>query len=159
MDSNHRPPACQAGALTSELRAYSFEFKALDERTVYQSLKWSVNALLLDGCLEALPAVKRATRRLGILMAAPVCGLRAVRALRLAVLKVPKPTNETESPFLSDLVMPSISDSTAAAAVDLGQSRVLGDLRYDLCLFMSSCLQHGPRPHARDLPPSCDADR
>ena len=25
MDSNHRPPACQAGALTSELRAYIFE--------------------------------------------------------------------------------------------------------------------------------------
>jgi hypothetical protein len=43
VDSNHRPPACQAGALTPELRAYGFEIKALDERTVYQPLNWGVN--------------------------------------------------------------------------------------------------------------------
>ena len=47
----------------------------------------------LTACLRALPAVNRATRRFGILIGAPVCGLRAVRALRLAVLNVPKPTN------------------------------------------------------------------
>ena len=35
MDSNHRPPACQAGALTSELRAYILKIQALDERSVY----------------------------------------------------------------------------------------------------------------------------
>src|SRR4051812_22724662 len=73
----------------------------------------------LTAFLSALPAVKRATRRFGILMAAPVCGLRAVRALRFDVLNVPKPTNDTVSPFLSDLVMPSISEWTAAAALTL----------------------------------------
>ena len=46
----------------------------------------------LIGVFRALPAVKRTTRRFGILTAAPVCGLRAVRAFRSQVLKVPKPT-------------------------------------------------------------------
>src|SRR5437870_5625322 len=73
-------------------------------------------AFYLTASFSALPAVKRTTRRFGILMGAPVCGLRAVRALRWAVLKVPKPTKVIASPFLSDFVMPSISDSTAAAA-------------------------------------------
>src|SRR5215212_5032047 len=65
---------------------------------------------------SALPAENRTTRRFGILIGAPVCGLRAVRALRCAVLNVPKPTKVIGSPFLSDLVIPAISDSTAAAA-------------------------------------------
>ena len=49
----------------------------------------------------------------------PLGGIR-VRALRCDVLKVPKPTNVIESPFLRALVTPSMSESTAAlaAAVD-----------------------------------------
>ena len=50
---------------------------------------------------SALPAVKRTTRRLGILMEAPVRGLRARRARRCEVLKVPNPTNVIGSPFFS----------------------------------------------------------
>ena len=38
-------------------------------------------------------------------MAPPVSGLRPLRALRIAVLKVPKPTRVTASPFFNDFVM------------------------------------------------------
>ena len=77
---------------------------------------------------SALPAVNRTTRRFGILIAAPVCGLRAVRALRCAVLNVPNPTNVIDSPFFSDFVMPSKNESTAAAALVFVMPGVLGDL-------------------------------
>src|SRR5207249_7709742 len=93
-------------------------------------------AFYLTASFSALPAVKRTTRRFGILMGAPVCGLRAVRALRWAVLKVPKPTKVIASPFLSDFVMPSISDSTAAAAVDFDISVSLAILAISSCLFI-----------------------
>ena len=66
--------------------------------------------------LSALPATKRGTLRFGILMAAPVCGFRAVRALRALTLKVPKPTSDTASPFLSDFVMLSSTELTAVVA-------------------------------------------
>ena len=52
-------------------------------------------------------------------MAAPVCGLRAVLALRWAVLKVPNPTKVIAWPFFRDLVIPSMNESTAAAAFTL----------------------------------------
>src|SRR5687767_1132072 len=87
-------------------------------------------------CLRDFPAVKRTTRRFGILIAAPVCGLRAVRAFRWLVLKVPNPTNVIESPFFSDLVMPSINDSTAAAAPDLDDPVSLAIFAISSCLFM-----------------------
>jgi hypothetical protein len=69
-------------------------------------------------------------------MAAPVWGLRAVRAFRSAVLNVPKPTNVIESPFLSDLVMPSMSESTAAAAPDFDEPVSLAILAIKSCLFI-----------------------
>ena len=84
--------------------------------------------------LRALPGVKRTTRRFGILIAAPVCGLRAVRAFRCDVLNVPKPTKVIESPFFSALVMPSMNESTAAPAARLGQIDVLRDLRNQILL-------------------------
>src|SRR5439155_6890301 len=87
-------------------------------------------------CFSALPALNRGTRRFGTLIVAPVCGLRALRALRFDVLKVPKPTNETESPFLSDLVMPSMSESTAAAALVFVSPVSLAIFWMTSCLFM-----------------------
>src|SRR5439155_3104396 len=87
-------------------------------------------------CFSALPALNRGTRRFGTLIVAPVCGLRALRALRFEVLKVPKPTNETESPFLSDLVMPSMSESTAAAALVFVSPVSLAIFWMTSCLFM-----------------------
>src|SRR5439155_13800268 len=87
-------------------------------------------------CFSALPALNRGTRRFGTLIVAPVCGLRALRALRFEVLKVPKPTNETESPFLSDLVMPLMSESTAAAALVFVSPVSLAIFWMTSCLFM-----------------------
>src|SRR5437762_1011624 len=90
----------------------------------------------LTACFKALPAANRGTRRFGMLIGAPVCGLRALRALRFAVLNVPNPTNDTESPFLNDFVMPSISESTAAAALVLVMPVSLAILTITSCLFM-----------------------
>src|SRR5262249_7623429 len=95
------------------------------ERTIYRMAS-----------LSALPAVKRTTRRLGISMVAPVCGLRAVRALRWAVLNVPKPTKATASPFFNDLVMLSMSESTAAAAPAFDDPLSWAILAMSCCLFM-----------------------
>src|SRR5580700_4373422 len=89
----------------------------------------------LTACLSPLPAVNRGTRRFGILIGAPVRGLRAVRALRFEILKVPKPTNDTGSPFFSDLVMLSISESIAAAAAALVMPVSLAILATTSCLF------------------------
>src|SRR5262245_41521996 len=74
-------------------------------------------------------------------MDSPVCGLRAVRAFRCAVLNVPKPTKVIESPFFSDLVMPSINDSTAAAAPALDDPVSLATFAISSCLFMGAPLQ------------------
>src|SRR5262245_51862369 len=97
---------------------------------------------------NALPALKRTTRRLGILMNATVWGLRAVRALRSAVLKVPKQTKVIASPFLSDFVMPSINESTAAAAPALDEPVSFAIFAIKSCLFIeiSSPSAHEQRP-------------
>src|ERR1700726_3214480 len=71
-----------------------------------------------------------------MLIAAPVCGLRAVRALRFETLKVPKPTNETGSPFLSALVIPSIIESITAAALVFVIPVSLAIFAATSCLFM-----------------------
>ena len=68
---------------------------------------------------NSLPALKRATFLAFILMVAPVCGLRPVRALRLVTEKVPKPTNVTLFPDLSALVTAPVKASSAALAWDL----------------------------------------
>src|SRR5262245_22867600 len=87
-------------------------------------------------------------------MASPVCGFRAVRAFRCAVLNVPKPTKVIESPFFSDLVMPSISESTAAAAPALDDPVSLATLAISSCLFMGDLLfsaRHLLAQHAHKL--------
>ena len=57
-----------------------------------------------------------------ILIAAPVRGLRPVRAARLLTAKVPNPTNETVSPFLSVFLTASTIDSRARVAAALEMS-------------------------------------
>src|SRR5262245_1776271 len=69
-------------------------------------------------------------------MASPVCGLRAVLAFRLETLNVPKPTKETASPFFSERVMLSMSESTAAAAVVFVIPVSLAIFDTTSCLFM-----------------------
>ena len=64
-----------------------------------------------------------------------------VRALRFDVLNVPNPTNETGSPFLSDRVMLSMSDSTAAAALVFVMPVSLAIFWTTSCLFMLGLLR------------------
>src|SRR5438128_1692605 len=69
-------------------------------------------------------------------MAAPVRGLRAERARRWDVLNVPNPTKVIGSPFRSARVMPSRSDSTAAAALVFVAPVSLAIFAIRSCLFM-----------------------
>ena len=55
----------------------------------------------------------------GILIGAPVRGLRPVVALRRLTAKVPKPAMRTSLPFFSDLVIASRVQSRARVASDL----------------------------------------
>src|ERR1700704_111921 len=59
----------------------------------------------LTAFFNSAPALNLATRRAAILIVAPVCGFRPLRALRCEVEKVPKPIRATRSPFFSALVM------------------------------------------------------
>ena len=80
--SNRRPTPCKGAALPTELITppkTEIQFKA---------------------SFNALPGRNLGTLAALILIAAPVRGLRPVRAARLPTAKVPKPTSETESPFL-----------------------------------------------------------
>src|ERR1019366_10049397 len=73
----------------------------------------------LTAFFNSAPGVNFATRRAAILMVAPVCGLRPLRAFLCDTEKVPKPMSATLSPFLSAAVMLSTDVSTAIAACAL----------------------------------------
>ena len=75
--------------------------------------------------LKVAPAVKRGTVEAAILMAAPVAGLRPVRAARLEDLKVPKPTRVTVSPLATALTIVSIVAFRARSASALVSSEDL----------------------------------
>src|SRR5437870_3324817 len=68
---------------------------------------------------RSAPAENFATLRAAILMVAPVCGLRPLRAFLCDTEKVPKPINATRSPFLRAEVMLSTAVSMAVAACAL----------------------------------------
>lgn len=70
----------------------------------------------LSFVLSALPTEKRTDLEALILILAPVFGLRPSRALRVAILNVPKPINWTASPFLRAPAMESTTASTACSA-------------------------------------------
>src|SRR5512141_505694 len=65
------------------------------------------------------------------------------------VLNVPKPTSVIGWPFFSDLVMPSISESTAAAApvLDIPVSPAIFEI--SSCLFMMPPKNARSRRHAQ----------
>ena len=65
---------------------------------------------------NALPDTNAGTLDAAILISAPVCGLRPVRAARAFTLNVPKPINCTGSPFLRLAVIASKVASNAALA-------------------------------------------
>src|SRR5580658_9258070 len=68
---------------------------------------------------SSAPAENFATLRAAILMVAPVCGLRPLRAFLCDTEKVPKPISATRSPFFRAPVMLSTAVSMADAACDL----------------------------------------
>src|ERR1700758_31842 len=89
--SNRRPPPCKGDALPTEL-----------------STRRDVKPAKVDyftASFSALPALKDGFLLAAIFRGAPVLGLRPVRAARLRMAKVPKPTRETLSFFFNALVM------------------------------------------------------
>src|SRR5436305_3837930 len=70
----------------------------------------------LTAFFKSAPAVNLATRRAAILIVAPVCGLRPLRAFRCEIENVPKPISATRSPFFNAPVMLSTVVSIAPAA-------------------------------------------
>src|SRR2546430_198436 len=68
---------------------------------------------------RSAPAENFATFRAAILMVAPVCGLRPLRAFLCDTEKVPKPISATRSPFFKADVMLSTVVSIAVAACTL----------------------------------------
>src|SRR5579871_2258947 len=71
---------------------------------------------LLTAFLSSAPGVNLATRRAAILIVAPVCGLRPLRAFLCETENVPKPIKATRSPFLRAAVMLSTAVSIAVVA-------------------------------------------
>src|ERR1041384_1369489 len=65
---------------------------------------------------NSLPALNLATLRALILITAPVCGLRPLRAALLLTEKVPKPTSVTLPPPFNVLVTASTNESRALFA-------------------------------------------
>src|SRR5436305_8339005 len=74
------------------------------------------NYFLFTAFFSSAPGVNFATLRAAILMVAPVCGLRPLRAFLCETEKVPKPISATRSPFFSAEVMLSTVVSMAPAA-------------------------------------------
>src|SRR6266699_757958 len=72
--------------------------------------------LRLTAFFSSAPAENFATLRAAILIVAPVCGLRPLRAFLCETEKVPKPISATRSPFFSAEVMLSTVVSMAPAA-------------------------------------------
>jgi hypothetical protein len=73
----------------------------------------------LIASLRPLPGLNLACIEAGILISAPVAGLRPMEALRLLVENVPKPTRRTSSPFFREPVIASKTASTASPACAL----------------------------------------
>src|SRR5690349_7166742 len=74
---------------------------------------------LLTAFFNSAPGVNFATLRAAILIVAPVCGLRPLRAFLSDTENVPKPIRATRSPFLRADVMLSTAVSIAVAAAAL----------------------------------------
>src|SRR4029077_6359355 len=64
---------------------------------------------LLTTFLSSFPGVNLATLRAAILMVAPVCGFRPLRALRCETENVPNPINATRSPLRrAEVTLPTV---------------------------------------------------
>src|SRR5271169_6255293 len=108
--------------------------------------------------LSSFPGVNLATLRAAILIVAPVCGFRPLRALRCETEKVPNPIRATRSPFLRAAVTLStvVSIAVVACAFDMLQAPAIRSTRSalfmlspDTSLFGSRALSRGGKLKAR----------
>src|SRR5579871_6924940 len=93
---------------------------------------------LLTAFLSSAPGVNFATLRAAILIVAPVCGLRPLRAFLCETEKVPKPIKATRSPLRSAEVMLSTAVSMAVVACALLISHAPAILSTRSALFIDS---------------------
>src|SRR5215472_8051459 len=91
---------------------------------------------LLTAFFNSAPAENFATLRAAILIVAPVCGLRPLRAFLCETEKVPKPISATRSPFLRAEVMLSTVVSIAPAACVLLMWQLAAILSMRSALFI-----------------------
>ena len=95
---------------------------------------------LLTASLNALPAENLAVFAAGILISAPVAGLRPSLAALLPDLKVPKPISCTTPPLVTALIILSMTElktlsadaleSSASAAIFVSLARVINSRGY-----------------------------
>src|SRR6478736_9153468 len=95
------------------------------------------NYFLFTAFFSSAPGVNFATLRAAILMVAPVCGLRPLRAFLCETEKVPNPINATRSPFLRAEVMLStlVSIAVDAWALLIWQLAAIRSIRSALFIF------------------------
>src|SRR4029078_10367192 len=106
--SNPRPTPCKGAALPAEL-----------------STPGRARRNQLSASLSALPARNLGTFAALILIAAPVRGLRPLRAARLPTVKVPNPTSDTAVFFFRLVLTPPIIASSARVAAAFEMSACL----------------------------------
>ena len=119
--SNRRPTPCKGAALPTELSALS-------------------NVLQFKASFRPLPGRNFGTLAFLILIAAPVRGLRPVRAARLPTANVPKPTRETVPPFFRVVRTAPIVASNARPAAALDRSACLAMCSISSVLFTKNLL-------------------
>src|ERR1035441_3520144 len=90
-----------------------------DPLPFWQSCIPGSDYFLLTDFLSSAPGLNFATLRAAILMVAPVCGLRPLRAFLCDTENVPKPINATRSPLRRAPVMLSTAVSMAVVACAL----------------------------------------
>src|ERR1700693_6643258 len=95
------------------------------------------NYFLFTAFFSSAPGLNFATLRAAILMVAPVCGLRPLRAFLCETKNVPKPINATRSPFLKAEVMLStlVSIAVDAWALLIWQLDAIRSIRSALFIF------------------------
>src|SRR5688572_28890072 len=111
--------------------------------------------------LRPLPGLNLAWLEAGILISAPVAGLRPMLALRFDTENVPNPTSRISSCFLSDEVMASKTASTASPACALVKfaASAMTPIRSFLFISVSSTVDARPRWQTKTAQPLVDFTR
>src|SRR5208282_2860732 len=101
--------------------------------------------------LSSFPGVNLATLRAAILIVAPVCGFRPLRALRCETENVPNPIKATRSPFLRAVVTLStvVSIAVVACAFEIPQAPAIRSTRSALFMLSPDTSRYGSRAFSR----------